>query len=112
VEKSEACSYAYAKGELEYGYYDEAMRLFTHWEAMKMRRITQSKRQPSFPKTKEQGTSSICGWLSDEQLLERARLLAAREALPNSIVSTGYKHTVARTESGTVLATGSNNPPM
>lgn len=109
VEKSEACSYAYAKERLEYGYYDEAMRLF--YALGSYQDAQDYAKQAAAELSQNEGAGDLVDLLvglSDEQLLERARLLAAREALPKSIVATGYKHTVARTESGTVLATGSN----
>ncbi len=109
VEKSEACSYAYAKERLEYGYYDEAMRLF--YALGSYQDAQDYAKQAAAELSQNEGAGDLVDLLvglSEEQLLERARLLSSRDALPKAIVATGYKHTVARTESGTVLAAGSN----
>ncbi len=109
VERSDSCSYSYAMERFEYGYYDEAMRLFyalgTYQDAQ-----AYAKRAAG-ELSQNAGAGDLVGLLvglSEDQLAERARLLAAREMLPKAIIATGYKHTVGRTETGTVLAAGSN----
>lgn len=109
VEKSEACSYAYALERLEYGYYDEAMRLF--YALGSYENAEEYAKQAASELSQNEGAGdlvSLLVGLTDEQLAERARLKAARDALPQGMIATGYKHTLARTEAGTVLATGSN----
>lgn len=109
VEKSKACSYAYAKERLEYGYYDEAMRLF--YALGSYEDAEEYAKQAAAELSQNDGAGelvSLLVGLNEEQLAERARLKAEREALPQQMIATGYKHTVARTESGTVIATGSN----
>jgi len=109
VEKREACGYAYARERLEYGYYDEAMRLF--YALGGYEDAEEYAKQAAAALSESEGAGdlvSLLVGLSDEQLAERARLKAARDALPSGMVATGYKHTVARTEAGTVLAAGSN----
>lgn len=110
VQKSEACNYAYALERLEYGYYDEAMRLFyalgSYEDAEKYAK------QAAAELSQNEGAGdlvSLLVGLSEDELAERARLKSLRDALPAGIVATGYQHTVARTESGTVVATGSNS---
>lgn len=109
VEKSEACSYAYAQERLEYGYYEEAMRLF--YALGSYENAEEYAKQAASELSQNEGAGdlvSLLVGLDDAQLAERARLKAARDALPAGMIATGYKHTVARTEAGTVLATGSN----
>ena len=109
VEKSKACSYAYAMERLEYGYYDEAMRLF--YALGSYEDAEAYAKQAAAELSQNDGAGelvSLLVGLSEEQLAERARLKAEREALPQQMIATGYKHTVARTESGAVIATGSN----
>ncbi len=109
VERYEACSYAYAKERLEYGYYDEAMRLF--YALGSYQDASDYAKQAAAALSGSEGAGdlvSLLVGLTDEQLAERARLKSERDALPTGMIATGYKHTVARTESGTVLATGSN----
>ncbi|MDP3448270.1 MAG: hypothetical protein Q8S22_09460 [Eubacteriales bacterium] len=109
AQKSEACSYAYAMERLEYGYYDEAMRLFYALGSYEDAESFAKQAAAALAENESAGDLvSLLVGLSDEQLAERARLKAARNALPSGIIATGYKHTVARTETGEVLATGSN----
>ncbi len=109
VEKSEACSYAYAMERLEYGYYDEAMRLF--YALGSYEDAEEYAKQAAAELSQNEGAGDLVDLLvglSDEQLAERERLKTERDALPVGMIATGYKHTAARTETGTVLATGSN----
>lgn len=109
VEKSEACSYAYALERLEYGYYEEAMRLF--YALGSYQDAADYAKQAAIALSQNEGAGdlvSLIVGLSDEELNQRAVLKAEREALPQGIVATGYKHTVALKEDGTVLAAGSN----
>ena len=109
VKKSEACSYAYAQERLEYGYYEEAMRLF--YALGSYENAEDYAKQAASELSQNEGAGdlvSLLVGLNDEQLTERARLKTARDALPAGMIATGYKHTVARTEAGTVLAAGSN----
>lgn len=109
VEKSEACSYSYALERLEYGYYDEAMRLF--YALGSYENAEEYAKQAASELSQNEGAGdlvSLLVGLNDEQLAERARLKAARDALPSGMIATGYKHTVARTEAGSVLSAGSN----
>lgn len=109
AEQYEACSYAYALERLEYGYYDEAMRLFYALGSYLDAESYAKGAAAALSKNEGAGDLvSLLVGLSDEQLAERARLKAEREALPRGIIAAGYKHTIARTEEGTVLATGSN----
>ena len=109
VEKSEACSYSYALERLEYGYYDEAMRLFYALGSYEDAEVYAKQAASELSQNEGAGDLvSLLVGLNEEQLAERARLKAARDALPKQIIATGYKHTVARTEAGTVLAAGSN----
>ena len=109
VERSESCTYSYAMERFEYGYYDEAMRLFYALGSYKD--AESYAKQAAAELSQNAGAGDLVDLLvglSEEQLAARARLMAAREALPKGIVATGYQHTVARTEAGTVLACGSN----
>ena len=109
AQKSEACSYAYAIERLEYGYFEEAMRLF--YALGSYENAEAFARQAAAALSENEGAGdlvSLLVGLSEEQLAERARLKAARDALPSGMIATGYKHTIARTETGEVLATGSN----
>jgi tetratricopeptide (TPR) repeat protein len=109
VEKSKACSYAYAQERLEYGYYDEAMRLFYALGSYENAEAYAKEAAAELSQNAGAGDLvSLLVGLSEDQLAERARLKAERDALPAGIIATGYKHTVARTDAGTVLATGSN----
>lgn len=109
VAKSKACSYAYAQERLEYGYYDEAMRLFYALGSYENADAYAKEAAAELSQNAGAGDLvSLLVGLSEDQLAERARLKAERDALPAGIIATGYKHTVARTEAGTVLATGSN----
>lgn len=109
VEKSEACSYSYATERFEYGFYEEAMRLFYALGGYQDAE-TYAKQAAAALSENESGGElvSLLVGLSDEQLVQRAQLKTARDALPKGMIATGYKHTVARTDQGTVLATGSN----
>ena len=109
VDKSESTSYAYAEERLEYGYYDEAMRLF--YALGSYQNAEEYAKQAAAALSENEGAGdlvSLLVGLTDEQLAQRAALKTQRDALPEGMIATGYKHTVARTESGTVLATGSN----
>ncbi|MEZ4508721.1 MAG: hypothetical protein R2912_10725 [Eubacteriales bacterium] len=107
--KSEACSYAYAKERLEYGFYEEAMRLFYALGSYEDAETLAKTAAASLTGNEKAGDLvALLSGLSDEQLQERARLKGLRSALPAGIVATGYKHTVARLEDGSVIATGSN----
>jgi tetratricopeptide (TPR) repeat protein len=109
VERGEACSYAYARERLEYGYYEEAMRLFYALGSYEDAETLARNAAAALSGNEKAGDLiSLLAGLSDEQLQERERLKTAREALPHHIVATGYKHTVARMEDGTVIAAGSN----
>ena len=109
VDKSKACSYAYAQERLEYGYYDEAMRLFYALGSYENAEAYAKEAAAELSQNAGAGDLvSLLVGLSEDQLAERARLKAERDALPQQMIATGYKHTVARTETGTVLATGSN----
>jgi alpha-tubulin suppressor-like RCC1 family protein len=107
--RADACSYAYALERYEYQYYDEAMRLFyalgSYEDAAEYARLSAA------ALSENEGAGdlvSLLVGLTDEQLAERARLKEERDALPKGMVATGYLHTVARKEDGTVLAAGSN----
>ncbi len=109
VQKSESCSYAYAMERLEYGYYDEAMRLF--YALGSYENAEAYAKQAAAELSQNEGAGdlvSLLVGLNEAQLAQRARLKAERDALPSGIIATGYKHTVARKEDGSVLATGSN----
>ena len=109
VEKSKACSYAYAQERLEYGYYEEAMRLF--YALGSYEDAEEYAKQAAAELSQNEGAGDLVALLvglSEEQLTARAALKAERDALPVGIVATGYKHTVARMEDGSVVATGSN----
>lgn len=108
-ERGNACDYAYALERLEYGYYDEAMRLF--YALGDYEQAPEYAKQSAAALSESEGAGdlvSLLVGLTDEQLAARAELKTERESLPKGIVATGYLHTVARTEQGTVLATGSN----
>ena len=108
-QKSEATSYAYAKERLEYGYYDEAMRLFYALGGYEDAESYAKEAAAALSENEGAGDLvSLLVGLTDEQLAQRAALKSQRDALPQGIIATGYKHTVARTEQGTVLTTGSN----
>ncbi len=109
LDKSEECSYSYALERYEYGYYEEAMRLFyalgSYQDAANYAKLS------AVALSENEGAGdlvSLLVGLTDEQLDERTRLKTARELLPRDIIATGYLHTVALTENGTVLAAGSN----
>ncbi len=109
VEKSEACSYAYAQERLEYGFYEEAMRIF--YSLGSYENAEAYAKEAAVELSQNEGAGdlvSLLAGLSDEQLEGRERLKDARDALPHGIVATGYKHTIALTQEGTVLASGSN----
>ena len=109
VEKADSCSYSYAMERFEYGYYDEAMRLFYALGSYQDAQVYAKRAAGEL--SQNAGAGDLVGLLvglSEEQLAERERLQTARDALPKNIVATGYKHTVARTETGTVLSVGSN----
>ena len=109
VAKSEACSYAYAKERLEYGFYEEAMRLFYALGSYENADALAREAAASLTGNEKAGDLvDLLSGLSDEQLQERARLKELRNALPAGIIATGYKHTVARLEDGSVIAAGSN----
>ena len=109
VEKSESCTYAFAMERFDYGYYDEAMRLFYALGSYKDAEIYAKKAAAELSQNAGAGDLvDLLVGLSEEQLAQRAQLQTERDALPKNIVATGYKHTVARTEAGTVLAVGSN----
>lgn len=108
-EHGNACDYAYALERLEYGYYDEAMRLF--YALGDYEQAEEYAKQSAAALSESEGAGdlvSLLVGLTDEQLAARAELKSERDALPKGIIATGYLHTVARTEQGTVLATGSN----
>ncbi len=109
LDKSEECSYSYAFERYEYGYYEEAMRLFyalgSYQDAAEYAKLS------AVALSENKGAGDLVALLvglTDEQLDERARLKDVRESLPHNIIATGYLHTVALTEDGTVLAAGSN----
>ena len=109
AEKSESTSYAYAEECLENGYYDEAMRLF--YALGSYQNAEAYAKQAAAALSENEGAGdlvSLLVGLTDEQLAQRAALKVQRDALPEGMIATGYKHTVARTEAGLVLATGSN----
>lgn len=109
VQKSEACSYSYALERLEYGYYEEAMRLF--YALGSYENAEAYAKQAAAELSQSEGAGDLVFLLvglSEAQLAERARLKSARDALPGGMIATGYKHTLARTQTGQVLATGSN----
>ena len=109
AQKSEACSYALALEQFGNGDFDEAMRLFYALGSYEDAESYAKQAAAALSENEMAGDLvSLLVGLSEEQLAERARLKEARDALPSGIVATGYKHTVARTEAGTVLATGSN----
>ncbi len=109
VEKSKACNYAYAMERLEYGYYEESMRLFYALGSYEDSEAYAKEAAAQLSQNEGAGDLvSLLVGLNEEQLTQRARLKSEREALPAGMIATGYKHTVARTEYGTVLATGSN----
>lgn len=109
VEKSEKCSYAYALERYEYGYYDEAMRLFYALGGYLDAECYAKQAAAALVGNEGAGDLvSLLVGLTDEQLQARALLKEERDALPKGIVATGYQHTAARTEAGTVLAAGSN----
>lgn len=109
VDKSETCSYAYALERYEYGYYDEAMRLFYALGGYLDAEYYAKQAAAALVGNEGAGDLvSLLVGLTDEQLQARALLKTERDALPKGIVATGYQHTVARTEAGTVLAAGSN----
>ena len=109
VEKSEFCSYSYAMERYDYGEYDEAMRLFYALGGYSDAESYAKKAAAALSQNEGAGDLvSLLVGLTSGQLDERARLKSERDALPKGIVATGYHHTVARTESGTVLAVGSN----
>ena len=108
-DRGNACDYAYAQERLEYGYYDEAMRLF--YALGDYEQAEEYAKQSAAALSESEGAGdlvSLLVGLTNEQLAARAERKAEREALPKGIIATGYLHTVARTEQGTVLATGSN----
>lgn len=108
-DRGAACDYAYALERLEYGYYDEAMRLF--YALGDYEQAEAYAKQSAAALSENEGAGdlvSLLVGLTDEQLFARAELKAERDALPKGIIATGYLHTVARTEQGAVLATGSN----
>lgn len=109
LEKSEECSYAYALERYEYGYYEESMRLF--YALGSYQDASEYAKESAAALSENEGAGdlvSILVGLTDEQLDERARLKEARESLPHGILATGYLHTVALKDDGTVLAAGSN----
>ncbi len=109
AQKSEACSYALAVERFEIGDFEEAMRLFYALGSYEDAESYARQAAASLSENDKAGDLvSLLVGLSEEQLAERARLKAARDALPIGIIATGYKHTVARTEAGGVLAIGSN----
>ncbi|MEN6594891.1 MAG: hypothetical protein ABFC31_08115 [Clostridiaceae bacterium] len=108
-DRGDACDYAYALERLEYGYYDEAMRLF--YALGDYEQSEEYAMQSAAALSENEGAGdlvSLLVGLTDEQLAARAELKTERDTLPKGILATGYLHTVARTEQGTVLATGSN----
>ncbi|MCE5189226.1 MAG: hypothetical protein LLF75_08605 [Eubacteriales bacterium] len=109
VEKSEFCSYAYAIECYENGNYNDAMRLFYALGGYADAESYAKKSAAALSKNAGAGDLvSLLVGLTDEQLQVRARLKSDRDALPKGIVATGYKHTIAKTESGSVLSVGSN----
>ncbi len=109
VERGEVCRYAYAAECFENGDYEEAMRLFYALGSYEDAGTYAKRAAAALSENEGAGDLvSLLVGLTDEELAQRAELKAARDALPEGIIATGYKHTVALTESGTVLATGSN----
>lgn len=109
IARSEACTYSYAMERFDYGYYDEAMRLFYALGSYSDAETYAKRAAAALSENEGAGDLvSLLVGLSDEQLQERARLKSEREALPAAMLATGYQHTLARTEAGTVLAAGSN----
>lgn len=109
AERGEACTYAYAMERYEYGYYDEAMRLFYSLGGYSDAEAYAKKAAAALSQNEGAGDLvSLLVGLTNEQLQERARLKSERSALPAGILATGYAHTLARTEAGTVLSAGSN----
>lgn len=109
IVRSEACTYFYAMERFDYGYYDEAMRLFYALGSYSDAETYAKRAAAALSENEGAGDLvSLLVGLSDEQLQERARIKSEREALPAAMIATGYQHTLARTEAGTVLAAGSN----
>lgn len=109
VEKSENSTYAYAMERFEYGYYDEAMRLFYALGHYQEAESYAKKAAAALSENEGAGDLvSLLVGLTDAQLQERARLKSERDALPKAMIATGYQHTLARTEAGTVRSAGSN----
>lgn len=107
--RADECGYAYAKERLEYGFYDEAMRLFYALGSYRDAAEYAAKAAEALEQNEGAGDLvSLLVGLSEEQLSARAALKTARDALPKGILATGYLHTAALKEDGTVLATGSN----
>lgn len=109
VERGDVCRYAYAQECFDNGDYEEAMRLFYALGSYEDAETYAKKSAAALSENEGAGDLvSLLVGLTDEQLEKRAQLKTERESLPVGIVATGYQHTVARTEAGTVLATGSN----
>jgi len=109
VQRNEACTYSYAMERYDYGYYDESMRLFYALGGYQDSEDYAKRAAAALSENEGAGDLvSLLVGLSDEQLLERARLKAERDSLPVAMVATGYQHTIARTEAGIVFSAGSN----
>lgn len=109
AKRSDACLYIYATECMDNKKYEEAMRLF--YSLGSYEDAAKYAKQAAAELSQNAGAGelvSLLVGLSEEQIAERARLKIAREALPAAMIATGYQHTIARTESGTVLAAGSN----
>ena len=109
VARSENCTYSYAMERFDYGYYDEAMRLFYALGSYQDSQAYAKRAAAALSQNEGAGDLvSLLVGLSGAQLQERARLKSEREALPIAMIATGYEHTLARTETGSVLSAGSN----
>lgn len=109
AQKSDECLYTYAIECMDNDKYEEAMRLF--YSLGSYENAEEYAEQAAAELSQSDGAGelvSLLVGLSEEQLAERARLKTAREALPVGVIATGYQHTIARMEDGTVLAAGSN----
>lgn len=109
AERGDTCRYSYAQECFENGNYEEAMRLFYALGNYEDAEAFAKKSAAALSENEGAGDLvSLLVGLTDEQLAKRAQLKTVRESLPVGIIATGYQHTVACTEEGTLLAAGSN----